>query len=72
MGGLGPLDRPTTLGKIAGELDATCPSNVMQKMAALAGGEFHEMKGVGHYGWGERPDEYHARVLDFLQRRLPG
>ena len=57
---------------IAGELDATCPSNVMQKMAALAGGEFHEMKGVGHYGWGERPDEYHARVLDFLQRRLPG
>lgn len=56
---------------IAGELDATCPAHVMQKMAALGHGEFHEMKGVGHYGWAERPDEYHAVLLDFLQRRLP-
>jgi 3-oxoadipate enol-lactonase len=57
---------------ISGELDTTCPSNVMQKMASLALGEFHEMKGVGHYGWGERPDEYHGKVFDFLQRRLGG
>ena len=56
---------------IAGELDTTCPSVVMQKMATLSGGEFHEMMGVGHYGWGERPDEYHAKVLDFLHRRVP-
>ncbi len=56
---------------IAGELDTTCPSPVMRKMAQLAGGEFHEMKGVGHYGWGERPGEYHDKLLDFLQRRLP-
>ena len=56
---------------IAGELDLTCPSNVMRKMADLCGGEFHEMKGVGHYGWGERPDEYHGKVLDFIKRRLP-
>lgn len=56
---------------IAGELDLTCPSNVMQKMAGLCNGEFHEMKGVGHYGWGERPEEYHGKVLDFIKRRLP-
>lgn len=56
---------------IAGELDTTCPSHVMRKMADLCGGEFHEMQGVGHYGWGERPEEYHAKVLDFLRRRLP-
>jgi pimeloyl-ACP methyl ester carboxylesterase len=56
---------------IAGELDTTCPSTVMRKMAALANGEFHEMKGVGHYGWGERPSEYHDKLIDFMQRRLP-
>lgn len=56
---------------IAGELDQTCPSQVMAKMARLASGEFHEMQGVGHYGWAERPQEYHRVMLDFLQRRLP-
>lgn len=56
---------------IAGELDATCPASVMQTMAELCGGEFHEMKGIGHYGWAERPDEYHGVLLDFLQRRVP-
>jgi pimeloyl-ACP methyl ester carboxylesterase len=56
---------------IAGELDTTCPSPVMRKMATLANGEFHEMKGVGHYGWGERPSEYHDKLIDFMQRRLP-
>lgn len=55
---------------IAGELDSTCPSSVMQTMASLAKGDFHEMKGVGHYGFGERPEEYHAKVLDFIQRRV--
>jgi pimeloyl-ACP methyl ester carboxylesterase len=54
---------------IAGELDLTCPASVMQKMAAMMPrGEFHEMKGVGHYGWGERPDEYHGVVHAFLAR----
>jgi pimeloyl-ACP methyl ester carboxylesterase len=43
----------------------------MQRMAAMMPrGEFHEMKGVGHYGWGERPDEYHGVVHDFLARAL--
>jgi 3-oxoadipate enol-lactonase len=56
---------------IAGELDATCPASVMQQMAQMAPrGEFHEMKGVGHYGWGERPDEYHAVLHGFLERAL--
>ena len=56
---------------IAGELDTTCPAVVMRKMATLANGEFHVMQGVGHYGWGERPDEYHGKVLDFLRRHVP-
>ncbi|WP_313298279.1 alpha/beta hydrolase [Diaphorobacter sp.] len=56
---------------IAGELDLTCPASVMKKMAELGNGEFHEMKGVGHYGWAERPDEYHAVLLDFLNRQVP-
>lgn len=53
---------------ISGELDTTCPSSVMKKMAALASGEFYEMKGVAHFGWAERPQEYHATVLNFLKR----
>lgn len=58
---------------IAGELDATCPASVMKTMAGMmAKGEFHEMKGVGHYGWGERADEYHAVVEGFLDRALAG
>ena len=54
---------------IAGELDITCPSRVMRHMASeLPRGEFHEMAGVGHFGWAERPDEYHRVLLDFLRR----
>lgn len=57
---------------IAGELDATCPASVMKQMAEMmARGEFHEMKGVGHFGWAERSDEYHQVVLDFLRRVAP-
>jgi pimeloyl-ACP methyl ester carboxylesterase len=56
---------------IAGELDLTCPAPVMRHMASLMPrGEFHEIKGVGHYGWGERPDEYHSVVEEFLARAL--
>lgn len=57
---------------IAGELDITCPPNVMAHMAEiLPQGEYHMMAGVGHYGWAERPDEYHDVLLDFLQRHMP-
>lgn len=58
---------------IAGELDSTCPASVMAQMARLAPrGQFHEMKGVGHYGWGERADEYHGVVEPFLAQALAG
>ena len=41
----------------------------MRHMASeLPRGEFHEMAGVGHFGWAERPDEYHRVLLDFLRR----
>lgn len=57
---------------IAGELDETCPASVMQRMAqTMPRGEFHEMQGVGHYGWAERPEEYHRVLLAFLARALP-
>ncbi|MGE0808406.1 MAG: alpha/beta fold hydrolase [Burkholderiaceae bacterium] len=56
---------------IAGELDETCPSRVMQVMAKLMPrGEFHEMKNVGHFGWAEREDEYHQVLGDFLKRHV--
>ena len=56
---------------IAGELDLTCPAAVMKQMSQMMPrGEFHEMKGVGHYGWGERHEEYHRVVHDFLDRAL--
>jgi pimeloyl-ACP methyl ester carboxylesterase len=56
---------------IAGELDLTCPASVMKRMAEMMPlGEFHEMKGVGHYGWGERHEEYHRVVDAFLDRAL--
>lgn len=56
---------------IAGELDVTCPSRVMRHMASeVPRGEFHEMKDVGHFGWAERPDEYHRVLLDFLKRHV--
>jgi 3-oxoadipate enol-lactonase len=57
---------------IAGELDNTCPATVMRRMASMmVRGEFHEMKGVGHFGWAERSDEYHQVVLEFLGRHAP-
>lgn len=56
---------------IAGELDETCPARVMQAMAKMMPrGEFHEMKGVGHFGWAEREDEYHDVLGAFLKQHL--
>lgn len=56
---------------IAGELDITCPPRVLRHIAAqVRRGEYHEMAGVGHFGWAERPDEYHGVVLDFLKRHV--
>ncbi len=53
---------------IAGELDATAPAEVMQKMASkIAGAQFCSLKGVGHFGWAESPDRFNQAVLDFLR-----
>ena len=55
---------------IAGELDATAPAAVMQKMAnKIAGAEFVSLSGLGHFGWAEDPPRFNAAVLDFLTRR---
>jgi 3-oxoadipate enol-lactonase len=55
---------------IAGELDATAPAAVMQKMAAkIAGAEFVSLAGLGHFGWAEDPARFNAATLDFLTRR---
>jgi 3-oxoadipate enol-lactonase len=57
---------------IAGELDATAPAAVMEKMAGkIAGAEFVRLAGLGHFGWAENPDLFNAAVLDFLRRRFP-
>ena len=57
---------------IAGELDATAPASVMQKMAnKIAGAEFLSLNGLGHFGWAEDPPRFNAAVLDFLSRRFP-
>ena len=57
---------------IAGELDATAPAAVMEKMAGkIAEAEFVSLTGLGHFGWAEDPDLFNAKVLDFLTRRFP-
>jgi pimeloyl-ACP methyl ester carboxylesterase len=56
---------------IAGELDETCPSRVLKVMSGLVKqGEFYELKNTGHFGFAERPEEYHRVVLDFFKRKL--
>lgn len=58
---------------IAGELDPACPVAGMQYMAELLpDSELHEIAGVGHYGFAERPDEFHRLLLDFLGRIAEG
>jgi 3-oxoadipate enol-lactonase len=57
---------------IAGELDATAPAAVMEKMAGkIAGAEFVSLTGLGHFGWAEDPECFNSAVLDFLLRRIP-
>jgi pimeloyl-ACP methyl ester carboxylesterase len=52
---------------IAGELDATAPAGVMEKMAAkIAGANFVALEGLGHFGWAEAPDRFNAQLLQFL------
>lgn len=56
---------------IAGEHDPACPPDGMRFIAEqLPDAEYAEIAGVGHYGFAERPEEYHGLVEDFLARRL--
>ncbi|MEO8749382.1 MAG: alpha/beta hydrolase [Allobranchiibius sp.] len=56
---------------IAGELDPACPPAGMQYMAELLpDAEYAEIAGVGHYGFAERPDEYHQLIERFLASRF--
>jgi pimeloyl-ACP methyl ester carboxylesterase len=55
---------------IAGELDATAPAAVMEKMAAkIAGAESVSLSGLGHFGWAEAPERFNQALLSFLGRR---
>lgn len=55
---------------IAGELDATAPAAVMQKMAAkIAAADFVSITGLGHFGWAEDPARFNSAVVEFLARR---
>jgi 3-oxoadipate enol-lactonase len=57
---------------IAGELDATAPAAVMEKMAGkIAGAEFVSLDGLGHFGWAEDPERFNTSMLDFLSRSFP-
>ncbi len=58
---------PTLL--VAGSEDKTAPPAVMQKMAQkVPGAEYVLLEGCGHLGPMDRPDEFNAALLAFLQR----
>lgn len=61
------IDVPTLC--IAGEHDSTAPADVMRKMAQkIPGAEFEVLRGAGHFGWAEQPDQFNERLLGFLAR----
>ncbi len=54
---------------VAGSEDKTAPPPVMQKMAQkIPGAEYVLLEGCGHLGPMDRPDEFNAALLAFLQR----
>ena len=59
------LSLPTLL--IAGECDTACPPAGMRGIAELVSdSRYHELSGVGHYGFAEDFDRYSALVDEFL------
>jgi pimeloyl-ACP methyl ester carboxylesterase len=72
------FDRRAALGEIAvpvlalaGELDATAPPAVMERMARkIPGAEYAVLAGCGHLAGLERPREFDAAVLGWLGRRF--
>ena len=56
---------------IAGALDPACPPDGMRYIAeVLPDAEYAEIAGTGHYGFAERPVEYHRLIEEFLASRL--
>ncbi|MBH0119782.1 alpha/beta hydrolase [Rhodococcus sp. HM1] len=52
---------------IAGELDSACPPAGLRRIHELVtDSEYHELSGVGHYGFAEEPEKYERIVIRFL------
>ena len=70
------FDRKSDLEKIrvpalliAGAEDRTAPAPAMERMARkIAGSEFKILEGCGHLGPMDRPQEFNAALLAFLQK----
>lgn len=61
---------PTLL--LAGIEDTACPVAGMRRIhEMIADSQIRELEGVGHYGFAERPEEWHGHLLDFLTRQFP-
>lgn len=70
QGNLANIKIPTIC--ISGEHDKNAAPFVMEKMAArIPGAEYLCLKGAGHIANMEKPAEFNAAVLDFLQRHFP-
>ena len=68
---LNAITQPTLL--IAGQADPACTAEGMRRMAGMVkDSEYHEIEGVGHYAFAEKPQAYKDIILDFLQRRFGG
>lgn len=66
---LAAIKLPTLM--LAGELDATAPPAVMQRMAQqVASSEYVCLPGVGHIANVEAPAAFNAALLDFLRRHF--
>jgi pimeloyl-ACP methyl ester carboxylesterase len=58
---------------LAAEHDRTAPPALMERMAArIPGAEYTCLEGAGHIANVERPDDFNAAVVDFLQRHRFG
>ena len=64
---LAAIKVPTLL--VAGSEDQTAPPAVMERMAQkIPGAEYRLLTGCGHLGPMDRPDDFNAALLSFLQR----
>jgi 3-oxoadipate enol-lactonase len=62
---LGPSGRPVLV--VTGELDATCPPEAGQLLAAAVGGDWRLVPGGGHVLPLEQPETCAALIASFYQ-----